>query len=68
MAHVSSFFCRICGKAVPIESCKTDEHGKPVHEGCYFAAVSINGRKPPAKVTSTSSSLRPLSPVKWWHL
>jgi hypothetical protein len=27
--------CRICGKAVPIETANTDAEGKAVHEACY---------------------------------
>jgi len=27
--------CRICGKPVAIETCKTDEAGRAVHEECY---------------------------------
>jgi len=27
--------CTICGTAVPLEHCKTDEHGEAVHESCY---------------------------------
>jgi hypothetical protein len=27
--------CCICAGPIPIESCKTDEHGKVVHEECY---------------------------------
>jgi hypothetical protein len=31
--------CRICGNAVAIEHCKTDERGQAVHEKCYFASL-----------------------------
>jgi hypothetical protein len=27
--------CSICVKPVPLETCKTDEGGKAVHEECY---------------------------------
>ena len=27
--------CAICGKAVAIAECKTNEIGEPVHEACY---------------------------------
>jgi hypothetical protein len=27
--------CSICYKPVPLETCKTDEAGKAVHEECY---------------------------------
>jgi hypothetical protein len=29
--------CWICGKAVDLNNCKTDERGLPVHESCYVA-------------------------------
>ena len=31
--------CWICGKVVDLKTCKTDEHGLPVHEQCYVARV-----------------------------
>ena len=31
--------CRVCGTPVALESCKTDEHGKAVHDECYIAAM-----------------------------
>jgi hypothetical protein len=27
--------CHLCGKAVPLESAKTDDEGRVVHEKCY---------------------------------
>jgi hypothetical protein len=32
--------CNICNKPVTLETSKTDEHGKAVHEGCYVLKVS----------------------------
>jgi hypothetical protein len=29
--------CWICGKAVDLNNCKTDERGRRVHESCYVA-------------------------------
>ena len=31
--------CRLCGRAVELENCKTDERGRPVHEECYVAGL-----------------------------
>jgi hypothetical protein len=31
--------CWICGKAVNLNTCKTDEHGLTVHEECYVARI-----------------------------
>jgi hypothetical protein len=28
--------CVVCGKPVDLGHCKTDEHGKAVHERCYL--------------------------------
>ena len=35
--------CRICGQSAPLESCKTDEDGKAVHEKCYVG-VALRSR------------------------
>jgi hypothetical protein len=32
-------FCSICDKPVPLETSKTDEGGKAVHEECYVLKV-----------------------------
>ena len=31
--------CRMCGKPIPLEECKSDDHGGPVHEDCYVAVA-----------------------------
>lgn len=31
--------CAICGDEVPLEECKVDEYGVPVHDGCYIKKV-----------------------------
>lgn len=33
--------CWICGKAVDLKTCKTDEHGSAVHEHCYAAKIAL---------------------------
>jgi hypothetical protein len=33
--------CRICGKPVTVETCKTDEGGKAVHEECYVLKLKL---------------------------
>ncbi len=45
------FLCKICQQTVPLETCKTDERGQPVHERCYLGVVSQgdmqeDGREP----------------------
>jgi hypothetical protein len=32
--------CVICGKAVELEHCKTDEYGDAVHDKCYIARMA----------------------------
>jgi len=39
--------CNICSKPVKIETSKTDEHGKAVHEGCYLLKIGV--KRPPSK-------------------
>jgi hypothetical protein len=34
-ASQRSIFCCICAEPIPLETCKTDECGKSVHEECY---------------------------------
>jgi hypothetical protein len=38
--------CWICGKAVPLEECKVDEHGLAVHEKCYVAKLALEAPLP----------------------
>ena len=37
----SSHSCWVCGKEVSLLDCKTDEHGRAVHEQCYIARISL---------------------------
>lgn len=37
----STRMCWICGRFVSLETCKTDEHGKAVHEECYAAKMAL---------------------------
>gem|GEM_PF-5094589 len=39
--------CWICKRPVPLETCKTDEHGRTVHEACQFLRIAA---KPPDSV------------------
>jgi hypothetical protein len=44
---VSAFpTCHFCNKPVKLESAKTDESGRAVHEGCYLLSVMANGTRP----------------------
>jgi hypothetical protein len=33
--------CSICNRPVKLETSRTDEHGKAVHEGCYLLKVKV---------------------------
>lgn len=39
--------CSICHKPVKIETSKTDELGKAVHEGCYLLRVTLKKNRTP---------------------
>ena len=43
--------CSICNKPVELETAKTDENGKAVHEDCYAARVRLKGITPPPKAS-----------------
>ena len=35
----SPLLCQICGKTVAVETSKTDEDGRAIHEDCYVLEV-----------------------------
>jgi hypothetical protein len=39
--------CRICNKPVELETAKTDESGKAVHEDCYVRILRLKAITPP---------------------
>ena len=41
--------CSICDKPVNLETSKTDDFGKAVHEGCYLLRVSLKKATTPRK-------------------
>jgi hypothetical protein len=41
ISHSRFPVCSICDKPVKLETSKTDELGKAVHEGCYLLRVSV---------------------------
>ena len=47
--------CWMCGKRVDVETCKTDEQGKAVHEACYAARLALERRLewPPSTPTKS---------------
>lgn len=57
-----TYFCWICGHALELETCKTDEHGMAVHENCYILKVvlakestRLMARKPAHNITTLRS-------------
>lgn len=42
--------CWICGHKVDLETCKTDEDGKAVHEDCYALKVALARESKPVMV------------------
>lgn len=34
--------CRICGRPVAVETSKTDEDGRAIHEDCYVVKVKLD--------------------------
>jgi hypothetical protein len=41
--------CRICGEAVELETSKTDENGRAIHEQCHDRQLSAQKRPVPPK-------------------
>jgi hypothetical protein len=42
--HKTHRSCWICGRPVSLETCKIDEHGLPVHEGCHTLKLGLQNR------------------------
>lgn len=53
-----SFCCWICGNAVDLESCKTDENGIAVHEDCYLLRVAMAAESNRLVARKPAQSLR----------
>ena len=47
---VSPVTCQLCQQPVMLETARINEHGKAVHEECYFNA--LKSAKPPAPQNS----------------
>ena len=41
------YLCHICGKPVDINTAKTDDAGRPVHEECYVLRELLKQRTMP---------------------
>jgi hypothetical protein len=44
-ASQQSTVCRLCTVPMPLETSKTDEHGKAVHEQCYVRKMISRDRR-----------------------
>jgi hypothetical protein len=51
---ITNVTCWICGYPVPLQECKPDDRGRPVHENCYAAAI----KETPPKKAATASLIR----------
>jgi hypothetical protein len=40
-SHTRLCICWICGKTMPLEACKIDEHGRAVHEECCVSRLML---------------------------
>jgi hypothetical protein len=43
--------CSICNKPIELETAKTDENGKAVHEECYVRVMRLKEITPPPKAS-----------------
>ena len=43
--------CSICNEPVEVETAKTDENGKAVHEDCYVRILRLKKITPPPKAS-----------------
>jgi hypothetical protein len=41
-------FCSVCNEQISLETSKTDENGKAVHEECYFMVLKGAAPIPPS--------------------
>jgi hypothetical protein len=48
--------CWICGKAVDLKICKTDEHGLAVHEACYVMRIILKSQPPESHAPNRAQS------------
>lgn len=39
--------CPVCKLAVPLETAKTDEDGRAVHEDCYLSSIKLKSQTVP---------------------
>ena len=42
----TSFECAICSQPIPLEDSKVSEDGRPIHEECYVAKLTIRQHLP----------------------
>ena len=49
LASIASGRCSLCNRPVPLESSKTDENGKTVHEECYVLGQLLKRATTPPK-------------------
>lgn len=57
-----SHFCWICGNAVELKTCNTDEHGMAVHGDCYFLKVALANESMRLLIRKPAHSIRRIVP------
>ena len=54
--HVKRFaICSLCNEAVEIETTKTNQDGKAVHEECYVKSISTPRSEPSSSTGPTAA-------------
>ncbi|HEY1659460.1 MAG TPA: hypothetical protein VGG14_13995 [Candidatus Sulfotelmatobacter sp.] len=51
--------CWICGRPAKLETCKIDEYGLPVHEGCQTLKLSLHHEATRKPGSLTDGPVRP---------
>jgi hypothetical protein len=59
--------CFLCGSQAPLETCKADEYGRPVHEECYVARLIMHGRATPTKRLPSQTKPREWPEFERWQ-
>ncbi len=56
--------CWICDKAITLEICTIDEHGKGVHAECYAAKLALGDANPSREKEQRTSVVEEIKKVK----
>lgn len=59
--------CFLCGAQAPLETCKADEYGQPVHEECYVARLVLQTNATPLEKMPCQVNPREWREFERWH-